>query len=971
MMRIFKRIIFAFSILLSVGLCLGFSACDKPHTHAYTWEVTEQASCTAEGKRVGTCSCGEKVTETIAKTAHSFGEWEVDIAATCTEDGESKRQCSVCGYEESKVIEATGHEYGDFMADWTEFAFGFETQLVTHTKRCAKCSDEITEPCELQFRHKDNSCTEDGFNSAECLACKKYVEVKIERTGHDFNGEYLTELGMSELGPTYHHYKLCNRCQQPSELQECHFTEESEKETPATCLSAERKYYKCNDCNYEKMETVGNPLGHEYITFNYVDGSEWQHESTCSRGDCNEKLTEPCNVSTVTELPECTKDGKKTHSCSKCKHNVEETLAQTGHKYDSSSYKVKTEGQNGAHTVTCLVCKKVVEDDVACTFQSSVVLPTCTDGGYTKHNCEFCTNSYVDTPTLANGHTYGDWQITDTEHSHTCIVPNCGHVESSAHVENLTHHTDENCVDPETSQYTCTECQHIRTVYGDAALGHNWKEWVSDEFRHNTQCLRCQAPHPNNGEHDHATNICASCGYDELEYRYDEDKQAYYVARDTKVIQYGIAKVVIPDTYNGHDVVGIDKQAFWHISRCSIKEIELSKKLKYIGEYAFNNLDISSLVIPSTVEEIGDYAFTNCSTLSNIVFEGNGNNIKVLGVKAFSLTSYVRNFSGTILYIGHHLIKVNPNYAGETKIIESIHKTEPVHNVFTIQDGTLSIAENAFDGCSKLKILEMPTSIESIGTDAFVGCTGIELVLFGGDYKAWLGIKFGNDKSSPLHINPNTAFHLVTEETVIKIKDGTTTIPAGTFAHDSSITSVIIPESVTSIGAYAFYNCTGLKTITINGKIREIGVDAFKDSGYYAEAENWEGGALYLKGKDDSKFLIAVKEDAEGFTATGELTLNENTYSIAEEVFKDFSGINKIVINAKLEYIGMNAFKGSGLKQADFNGHGGSWLAFTNPEISTSIGRVIKASELTDPYKCASYLTSSHTGRWSKYNIAV
>ena len=79
------------------------------HTHSYTAKVTKEATCTAEGERIYTCTCGDRYTETIPATGHSESAWIIDKAATATENGSKHTECTICGKViKTEVIPATG-----------------------------------------------------------------------------------------------------------------------------------------------------------------------------------------------------------------------------------------------------------------------------------------------------------------------------------------------------------------------------------------------------------------------------------------------------------------------------------------------------------------------------------------------------------------------------------------------------------------------------------------------------------------------------------------------------------------------------------------------------------------------------------------------------------------------------------------------------------------------------------------------
>ena len=108
-----KKII-VFTALLAVSL-LALAGCDifkTDHTHEYDeWTVTEEASCTEDGSRARTCSCGETEEENLFATGH-IEELFAGIPATCTEGGLTEgKKCTVCGETtvEQEEIASLGH----------------------------------------------------------------------------------------------------------------------------------------------------------------------------------------------------------------------------------------------------------------------------------------------------------------------------------------------------------------------------------------------------------------------------------------------------------------------------------------------------------------------------------------------------------------------------------------------------------------------------------------------------------------------------------------------------------------------------------------------------------------------------------------------------------------------------------------------------------------------------------------------
>lgn len=83
------------AITMSATTALAFTACNNggKHTeHDYTWETVTEATCTTEGKKKGTCSCGDEKTEKIPVLAHTYGDWTI-TNPTATATGEAVKVC--------------------------------------------------------------------------------------------------------------------------------------------------------------------------------------------------------------------------------------------------------------------------------------------------------------------------------------------------------------------------------------------------------------------------------------------------------------------------------------------------------------------------------------------------------------------------------------------------------------------------------------------------------------------------------------------------------------------------------------------------------------------------------------------------------------------------------------------------------------------------------------------------------------
>ena len=142
----------------------------------------------------------------------------------------------------------------------------------------------------------------------------------------------------------------------------------------------------------------------------------------------------------------------------------------------------------------------------------------------------------------------------------------------------------------------------------------------------------------------------------------------------------------------------------------------------------------------------------------------------------------------------------------------------------TIPDSVTSIGANAFFDCTSLTSVTIPDSVTSIGVGAFASCTsltGIWVAESNSHYSSDAsGVLFNKDKTTLVQC-PG-AFAAYT------IPDSVTSIGAEAFYNCKSLTSVTIPDSVTSIGDFTFSYCESLTSVTIPDSVTSIGHYAFE-----------------------------------------------------------------------------------------------------------------------------------------------
>ena len=346
----------------------------------------------------------------------------------------------------------------------------------------------------------------------------------------------------------------------------------------------------------------------------------------------------------------------------------------------------------------------------------------------------------------------------------------------------------------------------------------------------------------------------------------------------------------------GNNVISIGNTAF--LGCTSLTSVEIPNSVTSIGGSSFGGCSgLTSIEIPNSVTSIGDFAFYNCSGLTSIVIP---NSVTSIGDYTFGGCS------------------------GLTSIV--------------IPNSVTSIGQNAFEDCSALNSITIPNSVTSIGQNAFYDCSGLTSVTvnintpltitsntFSNRANATLNVPAGSKaayqaanywkefKEIVEMADPNIAFADANVKAIciahwdtnsdgeLSYDEAAAVSDLGVvFTHNTEITSFNELQyftGLTSIGQMAFYNCSGLTSITIPNSVTSIGTVAFQS-------------CSNLSSITIPNSVTSIGTEAfSGCSGLSSITIPNSVTSIGQMAFYNCSGLTSITIPNSVTSIGGSAFR--------------------------------------------------------------
>ncbi|MBO8427158.1 MAG: leucine-rich repeat protein [Firmicutes bacterium] len=306
-----------------------------------------------------------------------------------------------------------------------------------------------------------------------------------------------------------------------------------------------------------------------------------------------------------------------------------------------------------------------------------------------------------------------------------------------------------------------------------------------------------------------------------------------------------------------------------------LRNVEL-KNVTEIGNMVFENCEkLESIVIPETLEEIGTSVFGGCSSLQDIDLP---NKPLALDHNTFYGSAYYEdnsNWENGVLYVDNYLLTINSDFLNLSEYEVKEGTIAIAINAFlnnaknltkiTLPEGLKLIGDKAFSSLYKLESVNIPSSVDTIGYNAFAS-TGISS-------------NSTNWSDNGLYIDGWLVNVQNTKISEFEVKEGTIGVSNGSDvsfipSRARKITKLTLPASLRYIGKNSFKQLTLIKEISLGGSLE------FIKEGAFAVCSSLEKVNL-----DECTNLALIGDQAFSQAKISEITIPESVLEMGELVF--------------------------------------------------------------------------------------
>lgn len=401
---------------------------------------------------------------------------------------------------------------------------------------------------------------------------------------------------------------------------------------------------------------------------------------------------------------------------------------------------------------------------------------------------------------------------------------------------------------------------------------------------------------------------------------------------------------IISVTFEDNSVTSIGDGAF---RGAIFSSITLPSNLLTIGNFAFNDCDnLTEITIPSSVTGLYGETFVNSGSLATVTMLGSTPPAKTNGFSMFSGTAvstivipdgsvcdykdaWGYDLGGTYVYkysaAGEEVecaaqtsgtCGTNLNWSIDggvltisgtgTTMTNFSYNTRPwedhiasITSVVIEAANMTNIGNNAFRSCTNLATVTLGASVTTIGTSAFDYCSAIAEPIYNSHVfvkmpNAWLGTHGGD----------------------YVIVDGTELIYSSAFEDCTNLTSITMPDDVTTIDSWAFYGCSNLASVTLGDNVTTIGNRAFQ--GCTALATPLISGTKFIQmfpANYSGEYIIPdgiveiVMAAFNGCTGITSVEFPNTVTTIGDRAFQNCTSLASVTLGASVATIGTDAFK--------------------------------------------------------------